>query len=445
MLVLKSNAFCLAFVLIVFTNAICTDAQLNHAEVLKTLGLTEGSIVNLSLAGHTPGDHFSGEVTIQEQQYTLDLRPHSIRSNNFNVRVQQADGSYVQQQSQATRLLRGNLQGVPGSRVVGSVLDTGLMAMIVMPQGETFYVEPIGSRAANANPAAHVVYQSIDVVDGESNCGVVDPKDGLRNIVENQLDRKQQSPGPVASTLIQVAELAIDADFEFFELFGTEQATLDRIELVVGITNEQFETQVEITHALSTIIIRSAEPDPYTSLDAFELLGEFVTHWVNEQQAVERDVAHLFTGKDLGNIGGIAFLNAICNPNTGYGADRIDFNGLLACSTDLLAHELGHNWSANHCSCADNTMNASLTCTNLFSAPSIQAITSFRDSLDCLEVQDGFLLGDVNLDGEVNLLDVAPFVDLLSTGGFQLEADINGDGTVNLLDVSGFVQLLSDG
>ena len=54
-----------------------------------------------------------------------------------------------------------------------------------------------------------------------------------------------------------------------------------------------------------------------------------------------------------------------------------------------------------------------------------------------------FLLGDVNLDGVVNLLDVAPFVDLISNGGFLDQADINGDGVVNLLDVGPFVELLS--
>ena len=53
------------------------------------------------------------------------------------------------------------------------------------------------------------------------------------------------------------------------------------------------------------------------------------------------------------------------------------------------------------------------------------------------------LLGDVNLDGSVDLLDVAPFVQILSSAGFQAEADINQDGMVNLLDVAPFVSLLS--
>lgn len=53
------------------------------------------------------------------------------------------------------------------------------------------------------------------------------------------------------------------------------------------------------------------------------------------------------------------------------------------------------------------------------------------------------LLGDVNLDGVVDLLDVAPFVQLISDGGFSVEADINGDGIVDLLDIGPFVDILS--
>ena len=56
----------------------------------------------------------------------------------------------------------------------------------------------------------------------------------------------------------------------------------------------------------------------------------------------------------------------------------------------------------------------------------------------------GLNVGDVNLDGSVNLLDVAPFVDLLADGQFQLEADTNSDGIVNLLDVTPFIQILAN-
>ena len=56
----------------------------------------------------------------------------------------------------------------------------------------------------------------------------------------------------------------------------------------------------------------------------------------------------------------------------------------------------------------------------------------------------GTILGDVNLDGAVNLLDVQPFVKLIGAGQFQVEADINQDGAVNLLDVDPFIALLGN-
>ena len=74
--------------------------------------------------------------------------------------------------------------------------------------------------------------------------------------------------------------------------------------------------------------------------------------------------------------------------------------------------------------------------------------TRFLD-LDNLTVNSSLgedcLPGDVNLDGEVSLLDVAPFVDALVNGIFSCEADVNEDGFVDLLDVDPFVTLLTGG
>jgi hypothetical protein len=55
------------------------------------------------------------------------------------------------------------------------------------------------------------------------------------------------------------------------------------------------------------------------------------------------------------------------------------------------------------------------------------------------------LLGDVNLDGEVNGLDVDPFVEVLLSGPYQPEADMNEDQVVNGLDVDPFVAAVVGG
>ena len=63
------------------------------------------------------------------------------------------------------------------------------------------------------------------------------------------------------------------------------------------------------------------------------------------------------------------------------------------------------------------------------------------DSLVISEITT--LVGDVNLDGTVDFLDISPFIALLSSGGFLAQADIDGNGTVDFLDISPFIALLS--
>ena len=54
-------------------------------------------------------------------------------------------------------------------------------------------------------------------------------------------------------------------------------------------------------------------------------------------------------------------------------------------------------------------------------------------------------VGDVNADGSVDLLDIAPFVDAVVSGAFVCEADLDASGDVDLLDVAPFVELVTGG
>ena len=76
--------------------------------------------------------------------------------------------------------------------------------------------------------------------------------------------------------------------------------------------------------------------------------------------------------------------------------------------------------------------------------------TVFADTLEVLFFGSGdlvsgtsFDLGDINDDGAVNLLDVSPFIETLSSSQFIPAADMNCDGAVNLLDVDPFITALA--
>ena len=52
------------------------------------------------------------------------------------------------------------------------------------------------------------------------------------------------------------------------------------------------------------------------------------------------------------------------------------------------------------------------------------------------------LLGDVNLDENVNFSDIPSFIEQLLSGTYQVEADTNEDGFVNFEDIGPFIDLL---
>ena len=59
-----------------------------------------------------------------------------------------------------------------------------------------------------------------------------------------------------------------------------------------------------------------------------------------------------------------------------------------------------------------------------------------------LHTTDNSILGDINLDGVVNIVDVVQLVNLVLNTEFNLLADINDDGIINILDIVQLVTLI---
>jgi len=359
--------------------------------VNQAFGLERSNVIAIDLNA-TRGGGLLTFVSIEGQPAFLNLEPTSVRGSTYQILVQQPDGSLAPAAPGPETTYRGEAIGLPGSVVSASLLEDGLHASIRLPDGSSYWLEPIGTRIAGAGLDQHVLYHNDDVLEFGGQCGAND-----------MLRVRQAQGGPAAggdeggmaiskaAAAFCTAELACDADFEYFQTWGSVSAVESRINAVINAVNFQYERDVAITHVITTIIVRTAEPDPYTSTDAATLLNQFRNHWQANHGGIQRDLAQLFTGKEInsGTIG-IAWIGAVCT-DFGYSMVQSDFNGTnsFACTTDLSAHELGHNWGADHCGCQrpqPYTMNAFITCANQFHPMrTIPEIIAFRDSRPCLD------------------------------------------------------------
>ncbi|HIA72333.1 MAG TPA: hypothetical protein EYO01_06520 [Phycisphaerales bacterium] len=331
----------------------------------------------------TPERSIRIDIPIENKIYTLELEPHSVRSDTYSLFMQDDEGELYEVPAGPIRTLRGTIVGVEGSVVAGSLMEDGLHARIRFSDDLEYWMEPVGLKINRAPENLYAFYRNADIIPSGGICAAEDRVD-VGQILSMQANFvvNEKSRGGGGGGTICTADLGVDADWEYFQAWGGQ--TESQINSVINSVNVQYEGSVNLTHAISSIIVRSSSNDPYTSSDAGTLLDQFRSEWQNNQGGIPHDIAHLFTGRSMqGSTIGIAWLSSVCS-SVKYGLAESDCCGSFGCSTDLTAHELGHGWGAGHCDCTSFTMNPWITCSNQFTNGTISAINSFAGSLNCL-------------------------------------------------------------
>jgi hypothetical protein len=285
---------------------------------------------------------FEVELFLGGASRTLVLAPCSVRTGDFEVLVQAADGSIAPVEPAPPATVRGFVVGLPESFFAGSLVDGQLEGIARLAAGEAFYgVQPLDEVDPAAAPGLHFIYDSATAPALPFTCGtaVVAPRSA------------PVGGAPEGGPASMWTEIACDADTQFYAQNGSSvAATQLDIENVLNGVDAIFDADLDIRFLVGTILVRTSEPDPYSSTNASSMLNELKVEWLTHQTAIERDVAHLFTGKNIsGSTIGIAFLNGVCGSGTGYGVSQSKFTSSMTSRVALTSHELGHNWGANHC------------------------------------------------------------------------------------------------
>jgi hypothetical protein len=294
---------------------------------------------------------FTVEAPLGAQVVTLELHKHSVRSDRFKVLVD--DGRSLQEvEAPAIRTYRGSLAGRPNTSVTGSLLPTGLSAVVTLEDGSAFGIQPLHDLCSDLPATSvHATYAASDVAVDEAGCALGRPG------FESELYRVAPSSGDggsLAGTTPQQVEIACETDYEFFQKNGSSVAnTVNDIENIIANVNTIYDRDVNIVHEISVMIIRSAAADPYAGTTIDARLNEFDALWgAAPLNGAFRDIAHMFSGYNFsGGTIGLAYLGVVCQAasGVGYGVVESRYTTTLTFRVSLSAHELGHNWNCTHC------------------------------------------------------------------------------------------------
>jgi len=318
------------------------------------------------------------DIPYQGMSYEIVVRPHSVRTDDIVVREHGADGVLRAVDPGPITTYRGQIAGQPGSVVAVSVLAGRLEGMMKLEDGTELWFGSLADRMFGAPNDLYGIFDADNVLGHNSICG-----GGVLPPQPHPHADQQGDPQLARGGLTFTSRLGLDADFEYYSEFNSFSLTQARMEAVVNTVNVQYKDEVGIIHRIAEIIIRTSDgSDPYTSTDSGDLLVEF-RDWWNDNVTSLRSHAHLFTGKNLdGGTIGLAYVGVVCSDNFAYGLSEANFSSNFSTITDLVAHELGHNWDANHCSCSDPpyTMNPFITGANTFNPTETRPeIIAFRD------------------------------------------------------------------
>lgn len=324
-------------------------------QVSDAAGLLASQLANILIVEQTD-THSSLRMQVGDETTTLVLSPYSLRSEDFEVLVQDANGALRAMDSPPpARTVRGTVKEWAGSIVTGSLVDGRFTGSIRTPDRGVWFLQPAADFGANGQPGIHVFHRAEDVAPHPYRCGFD------RAAKRQQVIRIENPPQSSSFGTTVATEISVDSDVEFFVANGSSvAATVDDIESVMVGVDNIFRSQVAISYVLNRIIVRTTEPDPYTSTDSDDLLDEFQDVWEDDFDGQERDIAHLMTGKNIdGPIIGLAFVGKVCDreglfTNGGYGLSQSRFSGNFALRVALTAHEVGHNWNADHCAEIDS-------------------------------------------------------------------------------------------
>ncbi|MEM7232848.1 MAG: zinc-dependent metalloprotease family protein [Planctomycetota bacterium] len=354
------------------THAIAAHAQeISLYDVDRLLSKAEGGE---TITLHGPSRNF--EVRVEE---------HSLRAPGFRVSARSRFGSR-DVIAPRTTTFRGVVVGEEEDSVVRlSFGRRGLFGYVQSGEDE-IYIEPLDVQALGSTSSYHKTTDSIDLNPNGTCAASVD--------LTHHSDHDHQSSHVVGESTanaenIRVMQIAIHADFEYFDTHGTD--TTASIEEILNVVDGIFRADLGLALEVTFMEFYEEDTDPYTSSDALTLLNEMQSHWNQERGDVERDVVHLFTGRELdGTTVGIAFVAEVCDLGGAYGLSQ-DLTS-SAMMPVLVAHEIGHNLGAFHDSSSDDPkfiMNPvlSLSTVQQFSDTSQSDINDYMDGVNCLPFQ----------------------------------------------------------
>lgn len=284
--------------------------------------------------------------------YEIDLSRFDIYSHGFKVKTS-AGGIQTSYNYSSGLCYRGIVNGIPGSVAAFSFFNNEVYGLFSIPGVGNFSITPNTLETAPDN-RSYILYNDKDLK--------IHPEGpGCKSDELPQLNRE---PGSVASRNAyqdcKDVEVALWADYATYLSRSSDVSNVaNYLTAVYNVLSVLYRNEGIYT-SVKAIIVNIATDDYQTltnsSLDFLEKFGE-----LTQNNLDGADLAHLVSTRYNGGMGGIAWIDVLCDPYFGPAqhAGPYAFSNIYANTTagnfptyswnvECMTHEMGHNLGSRH-------------------------------------------------------------------------------------------------
>ena len=276
----------------------------------------------------------------------IKIVPHEIRGSNFSI--QSNNSSLVKQQSYLTTFFKFSnenefnygrltlIEGPDGPRISG----------LISVDSKKYYIKAhlldlTGKRVVISNDKTIMARNDLP------SCGLKIPS---TSVVPKVNSRAQLGNGGLGDMVIEVAT---DASYEFFKMYGSIDATNARILSMFNEVDGIYRNELNIAIKVVYQNVWNVANDPYLQRYAPDILPEFTTYWNNNVKPNHYyDYAHLFTAAEYIDHVGSGTLLGACSSQASYATTTTAAWWPAGYDVKTLAHQTGHGVGANHDDCS---------------------------------------------------------------------------------------------
>ena len=316
-------------------------------------------------------------------QFDLKVAPHDIRSDDYVAQVIGSDGIAQKLARSPVSTFKGEVSGLPQAQARLTIEQDSIEGSIIT-KSERYYIQPARALSRASRSDEFVFYRASDVIKDAGECGVTLADEVAAEEERARSTAESGSKSSSASNFeaseitslspIKIVRLVTDADAEYVSALGGVTQANTQIVSIMNQVDGIYQVEIGVTFQIvGQNAWSDAATDPYASTAVscpsppgacVTLLNEFRDRWnSNPPIPNARDLAHLWTGKDLdGSTIGVAFVGVVCVSSLGsYGlSQRYPItqpgNPITASTVVLTAHEIGHNFSARHTNAVTSEM-----------------------------------------------------------------------------------------